>query len=189
MVAYFCSPSYSIESILIGFRELRGPHSGENITEVFNKVLQDFSITPGKLGCFTLDNTTNNDTCITALGKTYKWSKSEVHTRRLRCFSHIINLVTQAFLFGSESEVFTYTLDQIQRQVDNGTITTPMWKLRGPIGKLYYAVVYIRKTPQRRQEFAKGGPECDSTTLVPKQDNTTRWNSAYLMITRALILR
>jgi hypothetical protein len=149
MVAYFYSPSYSIESILIGFRELRGPHSGENITEVVNKVLQDFSITPGKLGYFIPDNTTNNDTCITALGKTYKWSKSKVHTRRLRCFGHIINLVTQAFLFRSESEVFTYTLDQIQRQVDNGTITTLMWKLRGLIGKLYYAVVYIRKTPQR----------------------------------------
>ena len=72
MVAHFCSPSYSIESILIGFRELCGPYSGENIAEVVDKVLQDFSIPPGKLGYFILDNAINNDTCITALGKTYK---------------------------------------------------------------------------------------------------------------------
>ncbi len=64
-----------------------------------------------------------------------------------------------------------------------------MWKLRGPIGKLHYAVVYIRETPQRRQEFAAGGTDCDPTTLVPKPDNATRWNSAFIMIVRALLLR
>jgi hypothetical protein len=188
IVAHFCSPSYLIESILIGFRELRGPHSGENIAEVVDEVLQDYSITPGQIGCFVLDNATNNDTCIEALGKTYKWAKSEVYSRRLRCFGHIINLVAQAFLFGSKSEVFAYTLDQIQHQVDSN-VRIPIWKLRGPIGKLHYAVIYIRKTPQRRQEFAAGGPDCDSTKLVPRQDNATRWNSTFLMIMRALSLR
>lgn len=177
MVAHFCNLSCSIESIFIGFRELRGPHSGENVAAVVDEVLQDFSITPDKLGCFKLDNATNNDTCITALGKIFKWSKSEIYTRRLRCFGHIINLVAQGFLFGSESEVFAYTLDQIQKQIDTGTITTPIRKLRRPIGKLHYVVVYICKTPQRRQELAKGGAECDSATLVLKQDDATRWNS------------
>jgi hypothetical protein len=89
-----------------------------------DEVLQDYSITPDQLGCFILDNATNNDTCITALAKTYNWSISEVHTRRLRCFGHIINLVAQAFLFGAESEVFTYTLDQLEKQIDKGTIKT-----------------------------------------------------------------
>jgi hypothetical protein len=189
VVAHFCSPAFSIESILIGFRELRGPHSGENIAEVVDEVLQDYGITPDQIGCFILDNATNNDTCISALAKTYNWGKEEVYTRRLRCFGHIINLVAQAFLFGAESEVIEHTLDQLQRQIDDGTVKTKMWKLRGPIGKLHYAVVYIRKTPQRRQEFAAGGPDCDSTTLVPKRDNTTRWNSAFIMIVRALFLR
>lgn len=38
-----------------------------------------------------------------------------------------------------------------------------MWKLRGAVGRLHYPVVYIRKTPQRRQEFAAGGTDCDPT--------------------------
>jgi hypothetical protein len=189
IVAHFCNPTFSIASILIGFRELHGPHSGENIAEVVDEVLQDYSIKPDQLGCFILDNATNNDTCITALAKTYNWGKSEVHTRRLRCFGHIINLVAQAFLFGAESEVFVYTLDQLEKQIDEGTIKTKLWKLCGPIGKLHYTVVYIRKTPQRRQEFQAGGTDCDPTTLIPVRDNSTRWNSAYLMIIRALSLR
>lgn len=85
--------------------ELRGPHSGENIAEVVGEVLQDYSIMPGQIGRFTLDNAANNDTCITALAKTYEWGKDEVYTRRLRCFDHSINLIAQAFLFGSDSEV------------------------------------------------------------------------------------
>jgi hypothetical protein len=112
-----------------------------------DSVLQDYGITPDRLGTFVLDNATNNDTCITALARTYKWDKSEVHRRRLRCFGHIINLVAQAFLFGAESEVFAYTLDQLQKQIDEGLIKTNLWKLCGPIGKLHYIVVYIRKTP------------------------------------------
>jgi hypothetical protein len=55
VVAHFCSPAFSIESILIGFRELRGPHSGENIAEVVDEVLQDYGITPDQIGCFILD--------------------------------------------------------------------------------------------------------------------------------------
>lgn len=81
VVAHFCSPAYSIQSILIGFRELRGPHSGENIAEVVGEVLQDYSIMPSQIGCFILDNAMNNDTCITALAKTYEWGKNEVYTR------------------------------------------------------------------------------------------------------------
>jgi len=104
VITHFCSPAYSIQSILIGFHELRGPQSDKNIAEVVGEVLQDYSIMPSQIGCFILDNAANNDTCITALAKTYEWGKNEVYTRRLRCFGHIINLVVQAFLFGSDSE-------------------------------------------------------------------------------------
>jgi hypothetical protein len=38
-------------------------------------------------------------------------------------------------------------------------------------------------------QLDQGGPDQDPTTLVPKQDNATRRNSAFIMITRALFLR
>jgi hypothetical protein len=71
VVAHFCTPSNKIESILLGFRELFGPHSGENIAALVEGVVSDYNL-ESRLGCFILDNATNNDTCITALGKTYK---------------------------------------------------------------------------------------------------------------------
>jgi hypothetical protein len=81
---------------------------------------------PSQIGCFILDNAANNDTCITALAKTYEWGKNEVYTRRLRCFGHIINLVVQAFLFGSDSEGLCAYTRSASRQIDDGTIKTPM---------------------------------------------------------------
>jgi hypothetical protein len=122
------------------------------------------------------------------MAKTYGWSKKEVLQRRLRCFGHIINLVAQAFVFGAQSEIFEQTLEVYEKQIQDGTIK--LWELRGPIGKLHYVVLYILKTPQRLQRFLAGfKDEVSPTDLMPKRDNSTRWNSVYYMIQRALRLK
>ena len=64
-----------------------------------------------------------------------------------------------------------------------------LWQLCRPISKLYYTVVFILRTPQRRQAFKRGSDECEATDLMPKRDNSTRWNSIYQMIKRAIKLR
>jgi hypothetical protein len=187
VVVHYCSPAFKIESVLIGFRELFGPHSGENIAALVEAVVVDYDI-ESQLGCFILDNATNNDTCLATMAKTYGWSKKEVLQRRLRCFGHIINLVAQAFVFGAQSEIFEQTLEVYEKQIQDGTIK--LWELRGPIGKLHYVVLYILKTPQRLQRFLAGfKDEVSPTDLMPKRDNSTRWNSVYYMIQRALRLK
>jgi hypothetical protein len=60
-----------------------------------------------------------------------------------------------------------------------------LWQLCGPIGKLHYIVVFILRTPQRREAFKSGGQEAEASDLVPKRDDSTRWNSIVLMIRRA----
>ena len=72
-----------------------------------------------------------------------------------------------------------------------------MWRKRGPVGKLHNIVVFICRTPQRREKFkdqpelqhlsADGIGEFDHLNLIV--DNATRWNSLYLMIDRSLKLR
>jgi len=146
-----------------------------------DEIVQEYGLVPAQLGA------SSNGTFVAALAKTYKWPEKEIATRRLRCFGHIINLVAQAFMFGAESELFEHTLQAAEQQLNTGG--EKLWKLCGPIGKLHYLVIYIRKTPQRRQQFAAGGDGCDPTELIPRRDNSTRWNSTYRMIARALFLR
>jgi hypothetical protein len=144
-MGHFMSARYTINSILLAFRELKGSHTGENIIKVLQQVLSEFSISKITIGTFILDNATNNDTCINILGQGLEWSKEEYKQRRLRYFGHIINLVAQAFIFGAESEIFKETLKAYKLELEQGNIK--LWELKGPIGKLHYIVIYIRRTP------------------------------------------
>jgi hypothetical protein len=187
VVGHFMSAKYTVDSILLAFREVKGPHTGANFASIVEQVACEYDISQETIGTFVLDNATPNDACVDTLGKSFGWSKEECKQRRLRCFGHIINLVAQAFIFGAESEIFEQTLDLYEKDVTDSNVK--LWELRGPVGKLHYIVVYIRRTPQRRQAFAAGGEDCDPSKLVPTRDNDTRWNSSYRMIKRALKLR
>jgi hypothetical protein len=92
---------------------------------------------------------------------------------------HIVNLVAQAFLLGEKQEIFEQALAKANRGDDTEDDAVKLWQLCGPIGKLHYTVVFILRTPQRRQAFKRGSDECEATDLVPKRDNLTRWNSIY----------
>jgi hAT family C-terminal dimerisation region len=186
IVAHFVTSDYKVASVLLAFRNILGPHSGENIAASVQQVVQEYEIQP-RLGCFILDNASSNDTAVEMLGKTYKWAKNEHKTRRLRCMGHIINLVAQAFILGEKQEMFEQALVRAERGEEDNSVK--LWQLCGPIGKLHYTLVFILRTPQRRQAFKRGSDECEATELIPKRDNSTRWNSIYQMIKRALRLR
>jgi hAT family C-terminal dimerisation region len=186
IVAHYVTSEYKVVSTLLAFRNLLGPHSGENIAGSVQDVCEEYQISP-RLGCFVLDNATNNDTCITVLGAVYNWTPKQQEQRRLRCMGHIINLVAQAFVLGEKAELFEQAITAAEMGRDE---EVQLWQLCGPIGKLHYIVVYILRTPQRRQQFkVAAGGECEPTELMPKRDNSTRWNSIYRMIVRALQLR
>lgn len=67
-----------------------------------------------------------------------------------------------------------------------------LWKKFGCLGRLHNLVQYIRLTPQRREEFAAitiGGDLSKFDGLELIQNNSTRWNSWFHSITRALNVR
>lgn len=178
---------YTVDSILLAFREVKSPHTGENFASIIKEVTYEYNISRAIIGTFILNNATPNNACVDTLGKSFGWSKEECKQRRLRCFSHIINLVAQAFIFGAESEVFKRILNLYEKDLTDGSVK--LWELRGSIGKLHYIIIYIRRTPQRRRAFTAGGEDYESSKLVPTRDNRTRWNSSYKIIKRALVLR
>ncbi|KAG6980032.1 hypothetical protein FocnCong_v009668 [Fusarium oxysporum f. sp. conglutinans] len=70
------------------------------------------------------------------------------------------------------------------------------WRTKGPIGKLRNIVKFIRSSPQRSEQFKRVAREqdhegyqlCEESTAEVEvvMNNETRWNSAYMMIERAL---
>jgi len=85
------------------------------------------------------------------------------------------------------------------RALDRLEAELEAWRKKGPIGKLHNVVVFIRRTPQRRELVLSFADDIDSdirdillepsasdSNIMLLQDNDTRWNSTYLMIDRAL---
>ncbi|EWZ28496.1 hypothetical protein FOZG_17807 [Fusarium oxysporum Fo47] len=69
------------------------------------------------------------------------------------------------------------------------------WRKKGPVGKRHNVVKFIRSSPQRCELFKRISRENDEYLLASEStaeleivmNNDTRWNSTYLMISRALV--
>ena len=202
---HYMSSGYRVETTLLGLRRLKGPHSGENIAESIVAVVKAYEITD-RVGYFVLDNAGSNDTCVSATIEQIGIRDTKEH-RRLRCLGHVLNLSAKAILFGDNPEVFEKDIVTAALLKDEKAALRH-WRNKGALGKLHNVVVYIRVTPQRREDFlakarerAEGlGSTLESRErsdedvetkdpLIPIQDNDTRWNSWYSMIGRALDLR
>ena len=108
------------QSVLLGFRALHGPHTGENMAAVLEELLEDFRLQDKVSGLpylvicgalltqwkqiisITTDNASNNKTLIEHLATSIdNGSSSTPWTPKehwVRCFAHILNLVEQAVL-------------------------------------------------------------------------------------------
>lgn len=156
-----------------------------------------------KIGACVSDNASNNDTCLDALYPQFPgFTAADARKRRLRCFGHILNLVAKAFLFRDDASAFELESDHLELLGEYDR-ALQHWRRKGPIGKLYNIIKFIRASPQRIEAFRKAAHEEDAASatsdssekfileqeslaeLELKQNNATRWNSTYLMIKRA----
>jgi hypothetical protein len=74
IVGHFMSQKYRVKSVLLAFRQLKGLYTRENIAEAIKEILNDYAISEDKLGNFILNNATPNDSCVSTLGSSFKWS-------------------------------------------------------------------------------------------------------------------
>ena len=143
------------------------------------------STTGPQIGYFVTDNATNNDVAIDIVLLHFfpQMQKETRRARRLRCLGHVINLAAKAFLYGEDSASFEQDMEGHRGSSDQ-LKELKLWRTRGPVGKLHNIVVFICRSPQRRERFADLSPEqkgaFDHLNLVV--DNATRWNSLYSII-------
>jgi len=74
-----------------------------NIIEGVIAVIKDFSIKNKQIRYFILDNTTNNNTAITAIIKEFNF---DLIKHRLYYLGYIINIITRYLLYGYNPDLF-----------------------------------------------------------------------------------
>jgi hypothetical protein len=181
------------QSTVLGLRRLYGEHTGENIGSAILELLGEYDVGGEQIGYFMLDNASSNDAAVEhILRELCPWmTPRQRRHRRLRCLGHIINLCCQAFLMGRDCEKYLAKLEKHYQRGDYAKVEE-LWKKFGCLGRLHNLVRYIRLSPQRREEFAAivmGGHLTEFDRLELIQNNSTRWNSWFHSITRALNVR
>ena len=98
------------------------------------------------MGYFVLDNASNNDLAVAAIGQKLGFSASD---RRHRCGPHTLNLVGQRLLWGQDEDAY----DNDKRELADETEFMGEWRRDGPLGILLSVINYI-KTPQQYKLFS-----------------------------------
>ncbi|KAF5696988.1 transposase [Fusarium mundagurra] len=180
VTAHFLDLQGKHQSRLLALRRQLGCHSGENLAVTLGQVVREWKI-EDRVGTVISDNASSNYSCLLNYRDLdAEMGPADVRVRRMRCYGHILNLVARAFLYGEDFEAF-----EAESQ-------------KGPVGKLHNVVKFIRSSPQRCELFKRISRENDeaqeyllasesTAELEVVMNNDTRWNSTYLMISRALV--
>ncbi|KAK9277846.1 hypothetical protein L1049_027403 [Liquidambar formosana] len=135
-------------------------HEGETLRKAIEKCLIEWGL--DKILTITVDNACFNNTRIDFLKKKTKSRKGiilEHEFLHMRCYAHILNLI----------------------------VCDGMKDIDDSIVKVHNAVRYVRSSPSRMVRFKncieKEAIECKNQVYL---DVSTRWNSTYLMLERAL---
>ena len=198
VIAHFVNQNWERQQLQLSMSRLYGGHSGENIAAHIVPILRDWGI-DNQIGYFITDNEASNGTAIDhILGEiepTYK--KTDRPKRWIRCLPHTLNLIAQAFLLGENPESFAANVELAEFQNSLEELHE-LWQSRGFIGKLTNIVRHIRRSPKQREDFEKikidesGDIEWLAVEDIENErqleliaNNTTRWNSTFLMLQRA----
>lgn len=110
VTAHWINRKEELKEILLEAIELKGHHTGANISDYILKILEDFGLKE-RLFCITADNASNNMTMAQQLGSKTIDFDSKQHL--LGCTGHVFNLAAKAGLsaLGHETEDVVFESD------------------------------------------------------------------------------
>lgn len=189
VVTHFIDAKGKPTSMLLSLPRQQGKHTGASIADNVAGIIAEYGL-EHSLGFFITDNASNNATCISALADEFRFNAK---AKWIRCSGHVLNLVAQSILFGNNVDALELDLlgtqDEERRHMD-------IWRRKGPCGKLHNIVKYIKRSPQRIEQFediqrrliSPTRPAGKAEVYKLVEDNDTRWNSMDDCIERALYL-
>jgi hypothetical protein len=174
-----------------------GRHTGVSIAKQLHAILTHFRISEN-FGYAIADNASENTACLNHLSELLH---IDLGKRRVMCIGHIINLVVQECLSGSDVDAFEEELTNVTIE----EVELREWRKRGPISKLHNLIRYATHSSKRRDLLVtiqrnqyrrlQASQTSESEPLRPLvvyqllHDNLTQWNSWYDAAVRAVHLR
>jgi hypothetical protein len=194
LVAHYLDAEWKPTTVLLALPRMYGSHTGVSIATSINEILEHFRI-GDNFGYAIADNASENTACLNHLSELLN---IDLGKRRIMCMGHVINLVAQECLFGSDVDAFEEELTNVTTE----ELELRNWRKRGPIGKLHNLIRYICHSTKRRdllRSIQLVQVRCLQNSQLPAdrppqiydlvRDNLTRWNSWYDAAARALKLR
>ena len=163
VTAHFVDPTWQLKKIILGFK-LVMDHKGQTISTVLLECLADWGIE--KLFCITVDNATANTFALRRFHSQFRSVSPDAlvldgNFLHMRCCAHIINLIAKEGL---------------------GDLGENVMAIRN-------AVQYVRSSTNRLNAFDQRVTTGKMTRGSLPMDVKTRWNSTFLMLSRALQFR
>ncbi|VAI19183.1 unnamed protein product [Triticum turgidum subsp. durum] len=160
ITAHFVDESWKLQSYIMRFIYVPGPHTTRVIAEILHDALVEWYL-EDKVSTLTVDNATTNDACIPILENLIGPSKLMLGGKLLhmRCCAHILNLIVKD------------GLDVLEESVE----------------KIRDSVAFWTSTPKRIENFQEVAKmlKVDQSKKL-SLDVKTRWNSTYFMLSVAL---
>ncbi|KJZ68971.1 hypothetical protein HIM_09781 [Hirsutella minnesotensis 3608] len=100
--SHFIDRDWKQWRLLLGLPALRKRHTGAALADEVADTICAFDL-QDRIGYYTLDNATNNDTAMETLAAEFDFDKAE---RRIRCAPHFLNLAVRAMMYGSKRDNF-----------------------------------------------------------------------------------
>ncbi|XP_013633166.1 PREDICTED: zinc finger BED domain-containing protein RICESLEEPER 2-like [Brassica oleracea var. oleracea] len=163
VTAHFVNPTWQLKKIILGFK-LVMDHKGQTISTFLLECLADWGIQ--KLFSITVDNATANTSAIRRFHRDFSQVSPDAlvlegNFLHMRCCAHIINLIAKEGL---------------------GDLGDNVLAIRN-------AVQYVRSSSNRLNSFEQRVTTGKMTRGSLPMDVKTRWNSTFLMLSRALQFR
>lgn len=160
---HFVDASWQLKKLIIGFKYITD-HKGQTIATVLLDCLAEWGIE--KIFCITVDNATANTSALRKFQSSFSLVSDEAFVMNgefmhMRCAAHIINLIVRDGLAEVDSNVAA---------------------IRNAVG-------YVRSSTTRLRSFELRVDSGKMTRGSLPLDVKTRWNSTYLMLSRALEFR
>ena len=109
VVAHYLDAQWKPITVLLALPKMVGDHTGVSIAKQIHRILDFFSIAPN-FGHAIADNASENTACINYLLEVLHM---DLDKQRIMCMGHVINLVAQECLWGSNIAAFEEGLENV----------------------------------------------------------------------------